>query len=86
MRRKLTLTDSRPIVLVTHGTHLLWAKQALVSDVVAFSRSLPRAHFVVSLGQPERAGQPVEQVSDRVLVHPFVPYGPHADKFDAMIP
>jgi UDP:flavonoid glycosyltransferase YjiC (YdhE family) len=79
------IPDSRPRVLVTHGTHLLWAKKALVADVVALSRALPQVQFVVSLGEPERAGQAGEQVAARVRVAPFVPYGPDLARFDAIL-
>jgi UDP:flavonoid glycosyltransferase YjiC (YdhE family) len=81
----LALPESRPRVLVTHGTHLLWAKQGLVDDVIKLSRALPRVQFVVSLGEPERAGEPGKQVAGRVRVVPFVPYGPGLGRFDAII-
>jgi UDP:flavonoid glycosyltransferase YjiC (YdhE family) len=81
----LILPESRPRVLVTHGTHLLWAKRTLVPDVVALSRALPRIEFVVSLGEPERAGQAGERPAERVRVVPFVPYGPCLGEFDAII-
>ena len=79
------LPQGRPRVLVSHGTHLVWAKKTLVEEVVALSRSIPKVHFVVSLGEPERAGEPGEQHTDRVSVHPFVSYGDSLSEFDAMI-
>jgi UDP:flavonoid glycosyltransferase YjiC (YdhE family) len=79
------IPQSRPRILVSHGTHLLWAKKTLVEEVVALSKALPNAHFVVSLGDSEGAGQPGEQVTDRVSVHPFVSYGNSLGEFDAMI-
>jgi len=79
------LPPKRPRVLVSHGTHLVWAKKTLVEEVVALSKKLPHVHFVVSLGEPENAGQPGEQRTDRVSVHPFVSYGDSLGEFDAMI-
>ena len=81
----LVLPESRLHVLVTHGTHLFWAKQTLVKDVVALSRALPRVQFVVSQGEPERAGETGEQVAGAVRVVPFVPYGPDLARFDAIL-
>jgi UDP:flavonoid glycosyltransferase YjiC (YdhE family) len=81
----LRLNESRPRVLVTHGTHLIWAKQSLVADVVALSKSFPKVHFVISLGEPGRAGQAGEQVAARVRLEPFVAYAPNLDRFDAII-
>jgi UDP:flavonoid glycosyltransferase YjiC (YdhE family) len=79
------LPQSRPRVLVSHGTHLLWVKKALVEGVVALSRKLPHVEFVVSLGEPERAGEPGQQRAPRVTMHPFVSYGKSLAEFDAMI-
>lgn len=81
----LVLPESKPCVLVTHGTHLMWAKQTLVRDVIALSDALPRVHFVVSLGEPERAEQTGEQVASRVRVEPFVDYARNLGRFDGII-
>jgi UDP:flavonoid glycosyltransferase YjiC (YdhE family) len=81
----LLLPETRPRVLVTHGTHLLWAKRTLVADAIALSRALPRIELAVSLGEPERAGQADERPAERVRVVPFVPYGPCLSEFDAVI-
>jgi len=76
---------ARRRVLVTHGTHLLWAKKSLVADVVALSESFPAVQFVVSLGKPESAGEAGEQVAPRVRVDSFVAYSSSLDRFDAVI-
>jgi UDP:flavonoid glycosyltransferase YjiC (YdhE family) len=81
----LALPESRPRVLVTHGTHLVWAKQMLVNDIVALSSALPGVHFVISLGEPERAGQTGEQLASGVRVEPYVPYRANLCRFDAVI-
>ena len=74
---------ARPMVMVTLGTHLLWAKQSLVDDVAALSRLMPHVHFVVSLGQPENAGEPARRCTANVSVHRFVSYA--FDEYDAVI-
>ena len=42
---------TRQRVLVSHGTHLLWAKRTLVDEVIELSKLLPDVDFVISLGQ-----------------------------------
>jgi len=72
-------------VLVTLGTHLLWAKEMLVPRISRLAVAFPKAHCVVSLGQPENAGVAIEQVDERVTVYPFVPYARDLGKFDAVV-
>jgi UDP:flavonoid glycosyltransferase YjiC (YdhE family) len=81
----LLLNQSRRSVLVTHGTHHLWSKTALVRDVIALSKRFPDVDFVVSLGDPTRAGHTGEQLSPRVRVLPFVSYSQHLPRFEAVI-
>lgn len=81
----LSLPDARPRILVTLGTHLLWAKRELVEQVVALSRALPEVHFIVSLGEPESSNEPFTQAADRVRVYPFVAYQENLERFDAII-
>jgi UDP:flavonoid glycosyltransferase YjiC (YdhE family) len=40
-------------VIVTLGTHLLWAKAGIVGEMLKLSRQLPRVDFTVSLGGSE---------------------------------
>jgi UDP:flavonoid glycosyltransferase YjiC (YdhE family) len=81
----LPLPDGRPRVLVTLGTHLLWAKRELVEQVVAWSRVLPEVQFIVSLGEAESPDKPFTQAADRVRVYPFVAYQENLESFDTVI-
>lgn len=69
-------------VLVSVGTHLLWAKRTLTGDVVKLAREFPEIQFVVSMGGGE--GVPV-RVAGNVTVYPFVPYSRDMGAFDAVI-
>ena len=82
---ELTFAPVEQRVLVTLGTHLLWAKETLGSHVSALATVFPKVHFVVSLGQPENAGAAPQHVSERVTVYPFVPYARDLDKFAAVV-
>ncbi len=72
-------------VLVTLGTHLLWAKATLVERVTEIAAQCPDAEFVVSLGRPEDAGAAQERVARSVSVTPFVSYQRDLAAFDAVI-
>ena len=69
-------------VLVSVGTHLLWAKRTLVDDVVALAKGFPGVEFVVSMGGH---GEGVRRVCEGVTVYPFVPYARDLGCFDAVI-
>lgn len=71
-----------PRVLVTHGTHLLWAKKKLIDETVVLAHSFPGVEFAVSLGQPEHAADRPQQHAPRVTVHSFITY---EDTYDAII-
>lgn len=80
------LPEGRPRILVSHGTHVFWAKKALVEEVLALSKRMPQVHFVISMGNPELAGEPGVRASDRVTVEQFVSYSAsHLSQYDAMI-
>ncbi len=74
--------EPRPRVLVTHGTHLLWAKRTLFDEVRALSKAMPHVHFVVSYGNPEAV---VPERAGSVRAVPFLDYERHLDGFDAVI-
>lgn len=78
----LSFPEGQRRVLVTVGTHLLWAKRTLTGSVVKLSAAFPGVHFSVSMGGGE--GIPV-RVSEAVTVHPFVPYARDLGSFDAVI-
>lgn len=63
-----------PLVLVTLGTHLPWAKRDLVQQVRGLAGALPDLRFVVSLGDPARARPEPLTVEDGVVVHAHLPY------------
>jgi len=69
-------------VLVSVGTHLLWAKRTLTGSVVKLSAAFPDVQFAVSMGGGD--GVPV-RVSETVTVYPFVPYARDLGAFDAVI-
>ncbi len=71
-------------VLVTLGTHLLWAKSTLVADAAALAAHFPDVHFTVSLGgAPVTASTPAP--APNVTVHSFVPYTDDLTRFDAIV-
>lgn len=69
-------------VLISVGTHLLWAKRTLVGDVVRLAREFPDVHFTISMGGGP--GDPL-RLAETVTVYPFVPYARDLDKFDAIL-
>ncbi len=77
----LDLPDG-PLVLVTLGTHLAWAKRGLVERVERLARAFPRYRFVISLG--DLATAPV-RAAGNVSVHPYVSYDQHLGRFAAVI-
>ena len=78
----LDFPNARKRVLVSVGTHLLWAKRALAENVARLARSFPEVHFVVSMGGH---AEQMERVGERVTVYPFVPYARDLQEFDAVI-
>jgi UDP:flavonoid glycosyltransferase YjiC (YdhE family) len=74
-----------PRVLVTIGTHLLWAKQTLLDEVRALARTLPDVSFVVSLGDPARATRAPLLLEERIALYAYVPYRRTLREFDAVI-
>jgi UDP:flavonoid glycosyltransferase YjiC (YdhE family) len=78
----LNFPQARKRVLVSVGTHLLWAKRELVGNVVRLAESFPEVHFVVSMGGH---GESIVCAAPRVTVYPFVPYQRDLHVFDAVI-
>ncbi|MBM3767203.1 MAG: hypothetical protein FJW32_17580 [Acidobacteria bacterium] len=74
--------EPHPRVLVTHGTHLLWAKRTLMDEVRELSKAMPHVHFVVSFGDTEY--KPPER-TERVRAISFLDYERHIEGFDAVI-
>lgn len=72
-------------VLLTLGTHLLWAKETLVSRAEQMAALMPEVHFVVSLGQPGETVRPVQRPAPNLEVYAFVPYARDLARFDAIV-
>ncbi len=68
-------------VLVSVGTHLLWAKRTLAADVAGLAAEFPEFQFVVSLGGIGEA----QRMGANVTVLPFVPYERDLPQFEAVI-
>ena len=70
-------------VLVTLGTHLWWAKDALAPAVARLAQAFPEHEFVISRG--EAGGTGVRRVADRVLECDYLPYDEALPRFEAVI-
>jgi UDP:flavonoid glycosyltransferase YjiC (YdhE family) len=73
------------LVLVTLGTHLLWAKQDLAERVERLARAFPRYHFVISQGDLAAASPAPVWAAGRVSVYPYVSYDQHLGRFAAVV-
>lgn len=74
--------DYQRSVLVSLGTHILWAKQDLIQRVSWLARRRPDVLFVISLNQP------VERVPEQaanVIALEYIPYTQYLERFDAVI-
>jgi UDP:flavonoid glycosyltransferase YjiC (YdhE family) len=71
-----------PRVLITLGTHLLWAKQAIASHACTLAQAYPHVNFIVSLGGAE--GQ-VGPLADNLRVERYVHYAAQLKAFNAVI-
>lgn len=78
----LNFPQSETRVLVSVGTHLLWAKSTLADDVAILATAFPDVQFVVSMGGE---GDTEKQVAANVRVYPFVPYARDLNQFNAVI-
>lgn len=63
-----------PLVLVTLGTHLHWAKRGLVEAVRAMGAAFPRLTFAVTLGDASRAAPDPFEVHGNVAVYHHLVY------------
>ena len=69
-------------VLVTLGTHILWAKQDLIDKVSWLARQRPHILFVISLN---KAVEAISENAENVRVFEYIPYTQYLQKFDAII-
>ncbi|MBT8226505.1 MAG: glycosyltransferase family 1 protein [Dactylosporangium sp.] len=74
-----------PLVLVTLGTHLWWAKSTLVASVRRLAAAYPSHHFVVSLGRPAPAPAGSPLVDGRITVFDYLPYDQVMARCDAVV-
>ena len=81
----LVLPKASKYVLATAGTHVLWAKDGLVEDVLAIAQHFPDWHFVASLGQAADAFKPSSLAAPNVTVSSFVPYQRDLCRFDIVV-
>lgn len=72
-----------PVVLVTLGSHLPWARQGVERDVLALAAANPAVTFVLSQGRAG-AGGPTS-IAPTVHRVPFVPYRTHLRRFTAVV-
>lgn len=63
-----------PRILVTLGTHLLWAKEDLLARVRPLAAAFPAHMFVVSLGDAAMAQPEPHQVEGTIAVYHHLPY------------
>ena len=68
-----------PLVLVTLGTHLHWAKRGLIEAVRAMAAAHPRLSFAVTLGDAARAASDPHEVHGNVAIF-------HHLVYDAVLP
>ena len=81
----LDLPKGSPRVLVTLGTHLLWAKRDLKDHLAWLAASRPDVTFVGSMGCPKRRADPPERIGPNAMLLPFIPYQDNLDGFDVVI-
>ena len=81
----VVLPAHRPRVLVSLGTHLLWAKARLAGDLAWLASRRPGVMFIGSHGESQRMGEPPEILAPNARLYPFIPYTDHMGGFDAVI-
>jgi UDP:flavonoid glycosyltransferase YjiC (YdhE family) len=73
-----------PLILVTLGTHLHWAKRSLLTALKPLAAAFRGRHFVVTLGRPGGSSWPRESEGN-VSVYDYLPYDALLPAFDAVI-
>jgi len=72
-------------ILVTLGTHLLWAKQNLLKQLHPLLTAFPDHWFIISLGDAlHQAVEPLER-GDHWSLYSYVPYDTSLSRFEAVI-
>jgi len=78
------LRPGRRRVLVSLGTHLLWAKESLAEQVCRLADTLPDVDFVVTRGDAQ-GPEGVTRHTRQVVECAYLPYDEVMDEFDAVI-
>ena len=76
------IQDDRPHILVSLGTHLLWAKDRALGLIVDLAERLPGVVFHFSRGLP---GGTRQEMTGRVLVCDYIPYDQCLSGYRAVI-
>jgi len=75
----------RPMVLVTAGTHVWWAKKKLIADTSSLRAAFPHLFFVYSLGDSQSVNiDPIEK-NEHFAVYSYIPYDHHLKSFCAVL-
>ncbi len=81
----LSWPQNQKKVLITLGTHLLWAKKNILEKMKPVFLAFPEIHFCLSLGDPDRFDvEPIEK-GVNWTVHGYVPYTRELKNFDYVI-
>lgn len=79
------LLPAGPLVLVTVGTHLGWARRDLVAQVATLAAAVPSHTFVVTLGQRGHVVAVPQPRTPGVVVVDHLPYDDVMPAFDAVV-
>ncbi len=79
----LELADRTRHLLITLGTHLIWAKDRGLKTAVELARRLEG--WTVHFSHGDVHGDVRRRVAERTFEHSYVPYGPELAGFDAII-
>jgi UDP:flavonoid glycosyltransferase YjiC (YdhE family) len=77
--------STKPLVLVTAGTHVWWAKRRLAADTEQLRKEIPDVHFVYSLGDSHNVQEHPLEHNDEHSVFPYIPYDQHLGQFRAVL-
>jgi UDP:flavonoid glycosyltransferase YjiC (YdhE family) len=70
-------------VLISLGTHLMWAKERGLKNAVELARHLDG--WTVHFSHGDVQGNVRRQVAERTIEHSYVPYGANLAEFDAIV-
>lgn len=81
----LSKDKDRKKVLVTTGTHLIWAKRQIIEETRRLRDQFPEVQFFYSMGDAKNATKdPIEEFKN-CIVFAYVPYDPYIGFFDAVL-